>query len=79
MIQSTDPAVGYGRGHDTSRLACGPQTLSEFLPVPIIVHQAMGGFNQHGAQRRIGGSDQARVGLPLATRGIPLAQATKPG
>jgi len=24
----------------------------------------MGGFNQHGAQRRIGGSDQARVGLP---------------
>src|SRR4029077_6648242 len=45
-------------GHHTSRLTCGTQRVSEVLPVPIVVHQAMGGFKQLGAQRRIGGSDQ---------------------
>src|SRR5439155_11365836 len=31
MIESAHPPVGDGRGHDTSRLAPGPQTLGEFL------------------------------------------------
>ena len=42
MIESTDPSVGDGRGHETSRLASGAQTQGKLLPRRIVVHQTMG-------------------------------------
>ena len=68
MEQPPHPAIGYRSDDDTLGLAATAEPGRQSRPPLVGADQAMGSFHQQGSHFIVAGLDEARIGLPLATR-----------